>query len=64
VPALRLHFHRDQTALLDRGSMRRLEGSGKKIAARMAKTLEIATELADGDPNLKPRLRDQNQENL
>jgi hypothetical protein len=64
VPALRIHFHRDQTALLDRGSMRRLEGAGKKIAARMAKTLEVAPELADGDPNLKPKLRDQNRENL
>lgn len=64
VPALRIHFHRDQTALLDRGSIRRLEGAGKKIAGRMARTLEIAPELADGDPNLKPKLRDQNRENL
>jgi hypothetical protein len=60
VPALRVHFTGGQAALLDRGSMRRLEGAGKKIAARIGKTLEIAPELEDGDPNLKPKLRQQN----
>jgi hypothetical protein len=60
VPALRVHFRDDQAALLDRGSLRRLEDAGKKIAARIGKTLEIATELADGDPNLKPKVRQQN----
>jgi len=57
VPALRVHFKGDQTALLDRGSLRRLEEAGKKIGARIGKALEIAPELADGDPNLKPKLR-------
>ena len=61
VPALRIHFKDDQAALLDRGSLRRLEDAGKKIAARIGKTLEIAPELADGDPNLKPKVRQGNQ---
>jgi hypothetical protein len=37
--------------------MRRLEESGKKIAQRIGKSLDIAAELADGDPNLKPKVR-------
>ena len=57
VPALRIHFNPDQAALLDRGSMRRMEEAGKKMAARLGKTLEIAPELADGDPNLKRQVR-------
>ena len=57
VPALRIHLNHDQAALLDRGSLRRLEEAGKKIAARIGKTLEIAPELATGDPNLKPKAR-------
>lgn len=61
VPALRIHFKDHQAALLDRGSLRRLEDAGKKIAARIGKTLEIAPELADGDPNLKPKVRQGNQ---
>jgi len=61
VPALRIHFKGDQAALLDRGSLRRLEDAGKKIAARLGKTLEIAPKLADGDPNLKPKVRQGNQ---
>jgi hypothetical protein len=61
VPALRIHFKGDQAALLDRGSLRRLEDAGKKIAARLGKTLEIAPELADGDPNLKPKVIQANQ---
>ncbi|MEO6164458.1 MAG: hypothetical protein ABIP88_09995 [Candidatus Binatia bacterium] len=55
VPALRIHFNDAQAALLDRGSARRLEDAGKKIAARIGKTLEIAPELANGDPALKPK---------
>jgi len=57
VPALRIHFKGDQTALLDRGSLRRLDDAGKKIAQRIGKMLEVAPELADGDPNLKPKVR-------
>jgi len=57
VPALRIRLNDDQAALLDRGSLRRLEETGKKIAARTGKTLEIASELAAGDPNLKPKAR-------
>ena len=57
VPALRVYFKGDLAALLDRGSMRRLEESGKRIAERIGKTLEIAPELAAGDPNLKPKVR-------
>ena len=60
VPALRIYFKDDRAALLDRGSMRRLEDAGKKIAARLGKTLEIARDLADGDPNLKPKVRQSN----
>ena len=60
VPALRIHLNDDQAALLDRGSMRRLEDAGKRIAARIGKTLKIAPELAAGDPNLKPKPRQQN----
>ena len=60
VPALRIYFKDDRAALLDRGSMRRLEDTGKKIAARLGKTLEIARDLADGDPNLKPKVRQSN----
>jgi hypothetical protein len=60
VPALRIHFAGDdRTALLDRGSLRRLEDAGKKIAARVGKNLEIAIELATGDPSLKPKAREQ-----
>lgn len=57
VPALRLQLAGGQSALLDRGSLRRLDESGKKIAARLGATLEIAPELADGDPSLKPKVR-------
>lgn len=57
VPALRIYFKDDRAALLDRGSMRRLEDAGKKIAARLGKSLEIAPALADGDPNLRPKVR-------
>ena len=60
VPALRFHFAGDDhTALLDRGSLRRLDDTGKKIAARIGKSLQIAPELAAGDPNLKPKARQQ-----
>ena len=61
VPALRIHLKDHQAALLDRGSLRRLEVAGKKIAARFGKTLEIAPELAAGDPNLKPKVRQDHQ---
>jgi len=57
VPALRIYFKDDRAALLDRGSMRRLEDAGKKIAARLGKSLEIAPALAAGDPNLRPKVR-------
>ena len=57
VPALRIYFKNDRAALLDRGSMRRLEDAGKKIAARLGKSLEIAPALAAGDPNLRPKVR-------
>jgi hypothetical protein len=59
VPALRLYLTGGQAALLDRSSLRRLENTGKKIAERIDKSLEIAPELADGDPNLKPKVRQQ-----
>jgi len=59
VPALRIHFAGEPAALLDRGSLRRLEDAGKKIAARVGKSLEIAPELATGDPSLKPKVREQ-----
>jgi hypothetical protein len=55
VPALRIHFTGVEAALLDRGSVRRLEDAGKKIAARIGKPLKIAPELAGGDPALKPK---------
>ncbi|MBM2806474.1 MAG: hypothetical protein HW419_4367 [Deltaproteobacteria bacterium] len=54
VPALRIHISGTDAALLDRGSLRRLDEAGKKIAARIGKPLEIAPELAGGDPALKP----------
>lgn len=57
VPALRLHFNGTEPALLDRASLRRLEESGAKIAALIGKPLEVAPELADGDPALKPKVR-------
>ena len=57
VPALRIYFKDDRAALLDRGSMRRLEDAGKRIAARLGKSLEIAPALAAGDPNLRPKVR-------
>ena len=57
VPALRLQFAGEQTALLDRGSLRRLTEAGQKIAERIGKSLEIGPELADGDPNLTPKVR-------
>jgi hypothetical protein len=57
VPALRLQFADEQTALLDRGSLRRLTEAGQKIAERIGKPLEIGPELADGDPNLTPKVR-------
>jgi hypothetical protein len=55
VPALRIHFTGMEAALLDRGSLRRLEVTGKKIAARIGKPLEIAPELAGGDTAVKTK---------
>ncbi len=57
VPALRIYFNGTDAALLDRASLRRLEESGKKIALRIGKILQVAPELADGDPALKPKVR-------
>ena len=55
MPALRIHFRGADAALLDRGSLRRLEDAGKKIAARIGKPLEIAPDLASGGPAVKPK---------
>ena len=56
VPALRVHFSGADAALLDRGSLRRMEVAGKKIAARIGKPLAIAPELAGGNAATKPKL--------
>jgi hypothetical protein len=48
VPALRLVLRSGENVLLDRGSYRRLAGTGKLISERMSKPLEI-------DPQLQER---------
>ncbi len=49
VPSLRLFAKGDQSILLDRGSLRRLEELGKCVSSRLSKPLEI-------DPVLRGRI--------